>query len=95
MIDVSIINDEFEALEAGQTDYDTCERLACLYTVRNEMKQREAEKKALASSDFLAASVGAPITDLMKVLDEHMEAIRVLYPKEYDTVVSKIKSLHE
>lgn len=95
MIDVSIINDEIEALEAGQTDYDTCERLACLYTVRNEMKQREAEKKALASSDFLAASVGAPITDLMKVLDEHMEAIRVLYPKEYDTVVSKIKSLHE
>lgn len=95
MIDVSIINDEIEALEAGETDYDTCERLACLYTVRNEMKQREAEKKALASSDFLAASVGAPITDLMKVLDEHMEAIRVLYPKEYDTVVSKIKSLHE
>ena len=95
MIDVSIINDEIEALEAGETDYDTCERLACLYTVRNEMKQREAEKKALASSDFLAASVGAPITDLMKVLDEHMEAIRVLYPKEYETVVSKIKSLHE
>lgn len=95
MIDVSIINDEIEALEAGETDYDTCERLACLYTVRNEMRQREAEKKALASSDFLAASVGAPITDLMKVLDEHMEAIRVLYPKEYDTVVSKIKSLHE
>lgn len=95
MIDVSIINDEIEALESGETDYDTCERLACLYTVRNEMKQREAEKKALASSDFLAASVGAPITDLMKVLDEHMEAIRVLYPKEYESVVSKIKSLHE
>lgn len=95
MIDVSIINDEIEALEAGETDYDTCERLACLYTVRNEMKQREAEKRALQSSDFLAASVGAPIADLMKVLDEHMEAIRALYPKEYESVVSKIKSLHE
>lgn len=95
MIDVSIINDEIEALEAGETDYDTCERLACLYTVRNEMKQREAEKKAMQSSDFLAASVGAPIADLMKVLDEHMDAIRVMYPKEYEAVVSKIRSLHE
>lgn len=95
MIDVSIINDEIEALEAEDTNYETCEKLACLYTVRRELKQQEAEKRALESSDFLAASVGAPITDLMKVLDEHMEAIKALYPAEYEAVVSKIKSLHE
>lgn len=95
MIDSSIIDDEIEALEAEETTYDTCEKLACLYTVRRELKERKAEEKALQSSDFLAASVGAPMADLMKVLDEHMEAIRALYPQEYEAVVSKIKSLHE
>lgn len=95
MIDASIIDDEIDALEQEQTTYETCEKLACLYTVRRELKERKAEEKALQSSDFLAASVGAPIADLMKVLDEHMEAIRALYPAEYEAVVSKIKSLHE
>lgn len=95
MIDASIIDDEIDALEQEQTTYETCEKLACLYTVRRELKERKAEEKALKSSDFLAASVGAPIADLMKVLDEHMEAIRALYPAEYDAVVSKIRSLHE
>ena len=95
MIDSSIINDEIEALEAEETTYDTCERLACLYTVRNELRRRDSEKRAAQSSEFLAASVGAPITEMMKVLDEHMEAIRALYPQEYEAVVSKIRSLHE
>lgn len=95
MVDAGIINDEIEALEAEETTYETCERLACLYTVRNELRRQETEKKALQSSDFLAASVGAPLPEMMKVLDEHMEAIRALYPQEYEAVVSKIRSLHE
>lgn len=95
MIDRSIIDDEISALESEDTTYETCEKLACLYTVRNEMRRQDAEKKCMESSDFLAASVGAPIMDLMKVMDEHMEAIKVMYPKEYDAVVSKIKSLHK
>lgn len=95
MVDADIVDDEIEALEAEATTYETCERLACLYTVRNELRRRETEKRALESSDFLAAAVGAPISDMMKVLDEHMEAIRALYPQEYEAVVSKIRSLHE
>lgn len=95
MIDASIINDEIDALESEETTYEVCEQLATLYTVRNEIRRREAEKRAMESSEFLAASVGAPITDLMKVMDEHMQAIKALYPGEYDAVVSKIKSLHE
>lgn len=95
MLDMGIIEDEIEALEQEETTYETCERLATLYTVRQEQNRRKAEERASQSSDFLAASVGAPLPDLMRVMDEHMEALRILYPKEYETVVSKIRALHE
>lgn len=43
-------------------------------------------------SDFLAACDGAPVADVLEVINEHMEAIRVLYPKEYAVVVEKISN---
>lgn len=44
-------------------------------------------------SDFLSACDGARIEDVLNVLDEHMEAIRVLYPKEYDALVQRLEEL--
>lgn len=29
----------------------------------------------------------------MRVLNEHMEAIRAVYPKEYESVMARIRSL--
>lgn len=45
------------------------------------------------TSEFLTACDGAPVEGILDVLDEHMEAIRVLYPKEYDAVVERIGEL--
>lgn len=44
-------------------------------------------------SDFLTACDGARIDDVLNVMDEHMEAIRVLYPKEYEMIVNRIMNL--
>lgn len=94
MIDQDVIDDEIAALEEeGETTYEVCEKLACLYTVRNEIRTRKV-KEDPSSSEFLAASVGVPIPDLMRILDEHMDAIKALYPTEYDQLVGKIKALH-
>ena len=93
MLDLDIIDDEIGALESSvETTYDVCERLACLYTVRDHLRSPSSPQP---SSDFLAASVGAPVPDLMRVLNEHMEALRTVYPAEYDAVMSRIKSLHD
>lgn len=95
MLDLGIIDDEIEALESeSETTYDVCQKLSCLYTVRNELKRRTGSAKK-PPSEFLAAAVGANVTDLMKILDEHMESIRVLYPQEYDALIERIKALHE
>lgn len=45
-------------------------------------------------SEFLDACNGARIVDVLRVVDEHMEAIGVLYPKEYNAVVEKIRITH-
>lgn len=41
-------------------------------------------------SDFLEAVSKVPIDKALQVIDEHMEAIKLLYPKEYTAVISKI-----
>lgn len=44
-------------------------------------------------SDFVAAASSVPFGGLMQVLDEHMNAIKLVYPKEYELVIRKIKNL--
>lgn len=46
-------------------------------------------------SDFVAAASSVPFGGLMQVLDEHMKAIKMVYPKEYELVMRKIVSLSE
>ena len=93
MVDVSILESEIAALEEEDTTYDTCERLACLYTVRDHLLARQSS--AETTSEFLTVAVGVPTPDLMRVMNEHMEALRVVYPVEYEAVVERIKSLHD
>lgn len=94
MIDISVIEDEIAAIEAeDETTYETCERLACLYTVRDHLKAKSDVGKS-GASEFLTLAVGVPVQDLMKVIDEHMEAIKIVYPSEYAAIVARIKSLH-
>lgn len=92
MIDVSLVEDEIRAIETEEeTTIDACERLACLYVVRDHLKAKEPGEQ----SEFLAASVGIPLQDLMRVLDGHMNALRIVYPAEYADLMKRINALHE
>lgn len=94
MIDLRVIEDEIESIEQEEdTTYEACERLSQLYIVRDFLAKKKARDEG-PTSDFLLACVGVPTQDLMRVLNEHMEAIRIVYPAEYEAVVSKIKALH-
>lgn len=44
-------------------------------------------------SDFVAAASAAPFGALMDILDEHMSAIKLVYPKEYELVMRKIRTI--
>ena len=49
--------------------------------------------KANPQSEFVEAASAAPFGGLMEVLDEHMSAIKLVYPKEYELVMRKITAL--
>lgn len=49
--------------------------------------------KAKPQSEFVEAASAAPFGGLMEVLDEHMNAINLAYPKEYELVMQKITAL--
>lgn len=104
MLDYDEIRCEIRRLENADTTYANVEKLAMLYQVVNNAHEcaENAEKTPVqpvyryaqaSDSEFLQAAENAPLDGLMRVLDEHMEAVRVLYPKEYRAVIRKISEL--
>lgn len=44
-----------------------------------------------SGSEFAAVARAAGMSRLLEVLDEHMECVKVLYPKEYAAVIRRLK----
>lgn len=101
MINMSEINAEIAALEAGKTTYATCERLSILYNVRNNLMSNQQPNQLSSNTSYSYASEpdsefkeiarNADFEHLLHVLDEHMKAIEAMYPREYRSVLRKIK----
>ena len=81
---------EIDRLEHDDTNYQNCTKLAVLYCIADHNKpQRQAQ--SFGSSEFLLAVSRASLDDVLLILDEHMEAIKLLYPKEYAQIIRRIK----
>ena len=97
MTDLEIIEREIDRLEAKETTYYVCSRLATLYTVRDHLRPQASGDSALlpkmGGSDFLTSVSGKSCKDVLKVIDEHLETIKLLYPKTYSGVVQRIREL--
>lgn len=93
MIDLDIVKEEIAALEQEDTTYETCERLAWLYIVRDGLLKKRVAELPDTRSEFLKAASEAPTDALLTVLDEHMDAIKVIYPQEYEKLVERIREL--
>lgn len=96
MLSVEDVERTILELEKRDTTYATCERLAWLYIVHDHLMQRIVHGKARASemegSPFLSACSCAEIEEILRVMNEHMDAVRMIYPKEYEAVVKRIES---
>lgn len=99
MISLDIIDKDILELETNHdTTWATVERLSWLYTVRDHIHSSQnmvTLTDTMSGSDFLTLSSNVNTTELLKILDEHMDVIKVTYPKEYDALLNKIKSLHD
>lgn len=95
MIDAAVIRQEVAELEAGPTDYRTCERLAWLYTVLDHIPHGTGagDRGAVVdgASEFLRAARAADYDELLSILDKHMMALATVSPREYEAVMQMVR----
>ena len=103
MLNYDEIREEIARLEHSPTTYANVEKLAMLYQVINNAPDHSERSAPIqnysyapdsGSSEFVQTFKKAPIDDALKVIDEHMSAIAVLYPREYDAVLRKLNGLN-
>lgn len=97
MISLETIEREIEEIETTKdTTYRTCERLAWLYVCRDHLSPNRSEDKLtayLSGSEFLELASGVSYPALMEVLNEHMQTLRIVQPRSYESVMSKLREL--
>lgn len=96
MVNLEEIEREISELETRDTSYRLCERLAWLYVCRDHLRPQGGYgtvTQNLEGSEFLELASGVSYPALMGVIDEHLDAIRLLYPKSYDSLLDKIRAL--
>ena len=103
MLNYDEIKCEIERLEHAGTTYANVEKLAMLYQVMNNAPDRSERSAPIlkysyaqaSDSEFIRAIKDAPIDGVINIIDEHLEAVRILYPKEYNAVLLKISEIQE
>ena len=96
MISLEVIEREINELENKRdTTYNVCERLSWLYIVRDHLMPSAGTDNTqfMVGSEFLEAASGVSYPALMKILDEHMAALAVVNPKQYQAVLQRIREL--
>lgn len=99
MISLETIEREINEIETRcDTTFRTCERLAWLYVCRDHLRARQDSNgdsvtPYMQGSEFLELASNVSYPALMRVMDEHLETIRLLYPKTYDSVLERIREL--
>ena len=104
-MDMREISAEIRRLEQADTNYKNCEKLATLYTVKNNnmpapeqgMYSRAQDAPQVVvqeqQSDFVNLASSKDFMQVLGVLDKHMELIAALYPREYEAIMVRLARL--
>ena len=102
MVDLDIINGTIAEWEAKELTFVVVERLAWLYIVRDNALMRIKDETgedpvvmpavAISSgSEFMEACEKADPVKLWNVLDEMMNAVKILQPRLYEATLDKLR----
>lgn len=102
MISIEQLNGEIAALEEERPTFLTMEKLAALYTVRDHMilgaktsQQAQVVNQEIVDvesgdSDFLSAINGKSVNEILPIIDELMETIKLMNERLYNGVMRKL-----
>lgn len=91
-MDVIEIDNEIKRLEKMDATYDILNKLAVLYSIKDHHVERMSVGSR-SSSEFIEAISGAPIDEALEILNEHMDAIKILHPREYTAILSRLNKI--
>ena len=84
-------------IQSKEPTYSNCEKLATFYTLLRYLYSEEEGQSMSAGifpatngSEFREAIAGKDIGRVVDVLDEHMQVVMILFPKEYKEVIRRI-----
>ena len=94
----SEIETEAAALRTSWTSFQDLERLDLLDRImeryrENPKKETTGYSKSPAreTSEFALLAGSVPMETLISVLDEHMAVLQMIYPKDYDAIMRKLR----
>lgn len=98
MINTDELDKEILMLEKKDTTYANCERLAWLYIVRDHINgQQFAQPTPLSvdpTNEFLQAVDGKDSVAVWDIMDDLMDTLKSVYPKLYNSVLSRIQQIN-
>lgn len=95
MISTDEIDKNINELLEQKASYQVCEKLACLYTVRDHLAAPSTNVTAFCKcdgSELHDAVSGKDIQTVLDILNEHLCALKCVFPKEYDEVINRLKN---
>lgn len=102
MLDLDEINAAILELENGETTLANCSKLATLHTVRDHLIETDYAPYSYASapvvavsgdSDFMRTISGRNNQEVMDIMDDLMDTLRVSMPKAYRSVMERLRSI--
>ena len=91
------INQEIEQLEPAEVNMRNVQVLSSLYIIRDNLSKGMISEiyviPNIGGSEFNESISEKSLNDVLTILNEHMEIVQVLHPKEYDALIAKIRDL--
>lgn len=81
-----------KSLEAGETSFEVCHKLAVYYYLYDKYYNRIQTKYA-SDSEFMEAIIDIDIDTLLATVDELMDCVAVINPKLYQNVLDKLRGI--
>lgn len=89
------INKEISQLEPAEINVRNVQVLSSLYTIRENFSKSFVptvyKMPELKGSELNEAVSDIQIYDLLEILNEHMEVVKALMPKEYQAVIDRMR----
>lgn len=73
--------------------YEVCRNLAALYAVRDEFYRKIRVDENQSGSEFIRSVSGLPVQEVLGVIDELMDAVKIMNIRTYRAVMEQIAKI--